>query len=160
MSPLKQISLKRKRSRGATAIEVAFVMPVFLVFMFLLIEYGHVLWVNNMLSAAVRNGARFGSTEGATNADVEQYVRNFMRGTVDPSIVEIQIKNLGTIDAGEDVPTTAMAYDELPNIELSEADSRQLFVVRAKVNFGDAAFLNFPGVDRIDLYGQAIMRHE
>lgn len=160
MSLPKRLNLKRKRSRGATAVEVAFVMPVFLVFLFMLIEYGHMMWVNNMLSAAARNGARYGSLEDATNADVEQYVRDFMRGTVDPSIVEIQIKDLGLVDSGAELPISAADYDGLPDISLDEADSRQLFAVRAKVNFGDAAFLSFPGVDNLDLYGQAIMRRE
>lgn len=151
---------RKQRRRGATAVEVAFVMPVFLVFIFVLIEYGHMLWVNNMLSAAVRNAARFGCTEGATNDDVERYIADFMLGTVDPDVINIQIKNGGVFDTDAENPATPQDFEDLPDIDLDSAESRQLFIVRADLNFGDAAYLPFPGVDNIDLVGQAIMRHE
>lgn len=160
MSRFQRNSARRQSKRGATAVEVAFIMPVFLVFVFVLVEYGHMLWVNNMLSAASRNAARFGSTEGATNADVEQYIENFMRGTVDADVIEIQIKDGGVFDTDGEHPSSAQDYEDLPDIELNSAESRQLFVVRVNVNFGDAAFLPFPGVDQINLSSLSIMRHE
>lgn len=160
MGRFKRNIARRQAKRGATAVEVAFIMPIFLVFIFVLVEYGHMLWVNNMLSAASRNAARFGSTEGATNADVEQYIANFMRGTVDADVLEIQVKNGGVFDTDDEHPSSGQDFDELPDIELNSAESRQLFVVRVSLNFGDAAFLPFPGVEKINLSSQAIMRHE
>lgn len=135
-------------------------MPVFLVFVFALVEYGHLLWVDNMLTAAVRNAARFGSTEGATNDDVERYLRNFMRGTVDTDLIDIQIKDMSVLESEEPLPASASDYEDLPTVQLTEMESRELFVVRATFNFGDAAFLRFPGVDQVELVGQTIMRHE
>lgn len=151
---------RKRRRKGATAVEVAFVMPVFIVFVFILIEYGHMLWINNMLSAASRNAARLGTTEGATNAQVEQYVRNFMRGTCDTDDLQITIRDASIFDSDEEMPQSQSDFEDLPNITLDTAGTRQLFVVRVDLNFGNAAFLPFPGVDRINLFGQSIMRHE
>ena len=56
--------------------------------------------------------------------------------------------------------------DELPDLELTEAETRQLFVVRAKVPYQEVAILpvNFPLVgpflQELELAGQAFMRHE
>jgi hypothetical protein len=117
--------------------------------------------VNNLLKASSRMAARVGSNENVTTEQAENVLRNMMRSSLDESQVEIQIKDGSVYDDPEgDYPELATDYAALPDIELSEAESRQLFIVRATVNYGDVAIIPLPWWDNIVLEGQAVMRHE
>ena len=53
----------------------------------------------------------------------------------------------------------------MPSIELNNAEPRQLFMVRARINYRDVAIVpNIPYLgnflDDVTLEGQAFMRHE
>ena len=45
--------------RGATLVEYAIALSVFLVSMFAVIEFGRALWTHNALADAARRGARY-----------------------------------------------------------------------------------------------------
>jgi hypothetical protein len=117
------------------------------------------------MRSACRQAARLGSTEGQSTADVEARVEQILSGAVDPNNVEIFVKNAGSYDQGG-IPSGGEGIEALPDIELSAAESRQLFLVRAKVNYQDVAILpiDIPYLGQflknITLEGQAFMRHE
>ena len=52
--------------------ETALVMPVYLLFIFVLLEFGHAMMVNNTIRSACRDGARIGTVEGTTTEMVQQ----------------------------------------------------------------------------------------
>ena len=60
----------RKNERGATLVEFAIGVTVFLTAMFAVLEFGRVLWVHNALTDAARRGARYATMHSA--ADVDQ----------------------------------------------------------------------------------------
>jgi Flp pilus assembly protein TadG len=62
---------RHTRSRGQALVEFALVLPIFLLLVFGLFDLGRVVYVNNALSEAAREGARWGSVQGrsATAAD-------------------------------------------------------------------------------------------
>lgn len=150
--------------RGTTVVETALVLPVFLLFVLGLIELGHAQMVKNVLRSACRQAARIGSTEGNTTAEVQQRVVDVLGAAVDTDLVEIFVRDASSFDDGN--PTTDGAeLEALPSLELSDAEPRQLFLVRAKVNYSDIAIVpNIPYLgsflDEIVLEGQAFMRHE
>ena len=156
---------RRDRSRrGTIAVETALVLPVFLLFMLGLIELAHAQMVKHVLRSACRQAARVGSTEGKTTADVKARVNQVLGGSVNPDVVEIFVKDASSFDAGQ-ATTSSRSLEALPNIELGEAVPRQLFMVRAKVNYNDVAIVphipilgNF--LEHVVLEGQAFMRHE
>jgi hypothetical protein len=151
--------------RGTTVVETALVLPVFLLFVLALIELGHAQMVKHVLRGACRQAARIGSTEGNSTADVRQRALNVLSSCMDPELVEVFVKNAGAYDAGGTPPESGSELEDLPDIELSDAEPRQLFLVRAKVNYEDIAIVpNIPGLgaflDELVVEGQAFMRHE
>lgn len=150
----------RDGRRGTTIVEMAFVLPVFLFFVFALIEFGHAQMVNNVLRSACRAGARLGSTQGQTATSVESHVRQVLSGAVDVNAVEVFVKDGSSFDAGASVPTQQSGFEALPDVNLQDAEPRQLFLVRAKVNYNDIALVPMPFMSGVVLQGQAFMRHE
>jgi hypothetical protein len=149
---------------GTTVVETALVLPVFLLFVLGIIELGHAQMVKNVLRSACRQAARMGCTEGTTTADVEQRVYEVLESVVEPGEVEVFVKNAAVYDEGG-APANSSELESLSNIELSDAEPRQLFLVRAKINYNDIAIVpNIPYLgsylDDVVLEGQAFMRHE
>jgi Flp pilus assembly protein TadG len=66
----------RRGQRGVTTVEAAIVLPVFILVLIGLIEFGIVLHTNIILQNASREGARFGAL-GSSKTDIEQRVRDF-----------------------------------------------------------------------------------
>jgi len=145
---------------GATIVETALVMPVFFMFVFAIIEFGHATMINNVLKNATRTAARWGSATGATTAEVEQYTRERMGGAVDPSLVTIQIKDASQFDSGGDAPTSSEDFQAMPDIELEDAEPRQLFMVRASIPYGNVSLIPQPWLGSVLLSGETFTRHE
>lgn len=152
--------------RGTTVVETAIVLPVFLLFMLGIIEFGHAHLVKNILRSACRASARLGSTEGNTTAIVEARLREELGSVINPNRVSVFVKDASVYDQGGDAPTSGQALEALPDIELGDAEPRQLFLVRARVNYNDVAVLpmSIPYLGNylsdLVLEGQAFMRHE
>jgi len=75
---LKRSILRPRRSRGQALVEFALVIPLLLLLIFGLIDLGRAVYVNNSLSEAAREGARWGSVQArsATNTtrqDIADY---------------------------------------------------------------------------------------
>jgi Flp pilus assembly protein TadG len=158
---MKRVNVRRRRvSQGTTLVETAFILPVFLTFVFGILAFGHAQMVVNSIQGATRTAARYGATEGISSAQAEARVRQVMSGGVDPVLVTVQIKDASAYDNGGIFPTSASAMAALPNIELKTAESRQLFMIRASVNYNDVAIVPVHWLDGVQLSGQAFMRHE
>lgn len=150
----------RRRRRGATAVEVAVIMPVFILFVLAIVEIGHAIMLNNMVKAAARNAARFGSTEGVTSEQVADKLRFFMKSSMDTSHIDIVVKDASIFDSDATLPATPEEFENLPPVEVFDLESRQLYAVRASIQYDDVAFLRLPYFNNIVLTGQAFMRHE
>jgi Flp pilus assembly protein TadG len=98
----KKFPLRSSRN-GATLVEVAFVFPLCLLFMFGIYEYGRFVMVRQLLDNAAREGARFAvvnTQDGKTTADVQNVVDQRLGGQ------GIQLDN----------------YDKTTNIQVYAAD--------------------------------------
>jgi Flp pilus assembly protein TadG len=160
------LQYRRPRTRrGTTIVETALVLPVFLLFVLGLIELGHAMMVSNVLRSACRQAARIGSTEGNSTADVQAKTLEVLGSAVDPSLVTVYVKDASSFDSSSSPDTSGSALESMPNLELTNAEPRQLFMVRAKVRYEDIAivpnipFLG-PFLDNVVVKGQAFMRHE
>lgn len=150
----------RMQRRGATVVEMAIVLPTFFTFVFGIIQFGHAMWVNNLIRNAVRESARFGSTEGVTTAEVEASIRSLLAGVVAPEALTIEIRDASSYDQQPDQERDWDTIGALPEIELFAANPRQLFVVRAAANLEDVALIRLPFPDGVMLCGESFMRHE
>jgi len=143
-----------------SVVEVAFVMPVFLLFIFFIMQFGHAYMVRNMLSAACRNAARLGSTSGITTEDASQRALQILSPVAPADEISLLVKDASMIDAGESIPESYDGCSSLSDIELSAAAPRQPFLIRAQVRYGDVAFIVMPGFADLSIVGQAVTRHE
>ncbi|MFM2096444.1 MAG: hypothetical protein RIS70_3568 [Planctomycetota bacterium] len=73
--PLRKFNSRRNR-RGATAVEFAIIVPVFLLLLAGIIEFGQAFRAQHALLNAARRGGRAASLTGSTNAAVTTTVRN------------------------------------------------------------------------------------
>ena len=64
--------------RGSAAIEFAFILPVFLLFIFGIIELGYVLWGDSSLKYGATYGARYAFVHPTSSA---QTIQNFALST-------------------------------------------------------------------------------
>jgi len=156
-SPLLRAPSER---RGTTTIEAAFVLPVFFFLVLAIIEFGHAQMVINVMQSACRNGARLGSTEGTTTQNVEDRVHEMLGAAFETEPVSLYVLDAGVYDSGGTPPSSSSEIEALDPIELSDADPRQLFVVRATVPYNDIALVPMPFMSGVVLDGQAFMRHE
>ncbi len=148
-----------RNRRGTSIVETAVVLPVFLLFLLAIFEFSHAQLINNLLASGCRNAARLGSVDGTTTADVTAHIEQVLGSAVPPDALTTFVKDASSVDTGAN-PDTAAAVEALPNIELSEAESRQLFVVRASVPYNSIAIVPNPFLNSVTLDAQAFIRHE
>lgn len=97
-------------TRGITALETAFVLPVLLLFIFGILEYGMVFMAENVLENATNNGSRTGKTGYADkNISREQTILNSIyartAGFLDPHKIKMTTKVYKAFgDIGEPEP--------------------------------------------------------
>ncbi len=72
-------ALRNKRT-GAAAVEFAIVLPVFVLLVFGMIEYGRMVMVQQVITNASREGARQAVLDGATSAAVQTAVTSYLTG--------------------------------------------------------------------------------
>jgi Flp pilus assembly protein TadG len=153
---------RRRRSvrRGTAAVEAAFVLPVYLLLLLGIAEFGHAQLVINLLNSACRNGARIGSTEGTVNQNIVDRVKQTVGTAVPQTKITVYVKDASVYDSGNPTPTTDAELEALPDLEVSDAEPRQMFVVRAKVAYNDICLVPMPFLRNVVLDAQAFMRHE
>ncbi|NOZ39552.1 MAG: pilus assembly protein [Planctomycetes bacterium] len=146
--------------QGTTLVETAFVLPVLFFFLFAIIEFGHAQLVNNMLNKACRAGARIGSVEGTSSADVVAQVNQTMAPVIDSGDLTVFVNDASVFDSGGTPPADGAAVEALPSVEVSDVEPRQMFVIRARLYYNDIALVPMPFMDGVELNSQAFMRHE
>lgn len=84
--------LRRARDpSGSVAVEFALLLPVYIAFMFGIIEYGRMIWIRNSMEFATEQAARYGAiTSGATTATIITYAGTQLIG-IDSSTVTFTV---------------------------------------------------------------------
>jgi Flp pilus assembly protein TadG len=148
-----------QQRRGTSAVEVALTLPIFIMFLAALMEFGHVFMVSHMLKAAAKSGARYGSTPGVTTADVEARVQQIVASAINVNKATVLVKDAAVFDTSGVSPTT-INYNTLPAIELSSTDQGHIYVVQVSVPYNQVALLPPFWVKNRTVKGQSAMRHE
>lgn len=144
--------------RGATIVEMAVVAPVFAVFLAAIMEFGHAFLVVGTLNAAAKQAARHGAVEGISTSETVAKANAILGAALDTTDTTVLVKDASVFDA-ETLPEV-IEYDDLPNIELLNADRRQLYVVRISVDYNDVVLMPPFWAKDVHLTGQSVMRHE
>jgi Flp pilus assembly protein TadG len=144
---------------GTTLVEMALVLPVFFLFVFAIIEFGHAYLVIGTMTAAVKKAARLGAADGVTTQQVVDEVEAILGSAIDLSNATIMVKDGSAFDVA-DVDASSISYSELPDIEIEYAEDTQLFVVRIEVPYDDVALLPPFWAGDLTLHSESVMRHE
>lgn len=62
---------RRARNRGQGLVEFAFVLPIFLLMLFAIIDIGRVVWANDSLANAAREAARYAIVHGGSETTTD-----------------------------------------------------------------------------------------
>jgi hypothetical protein len=138
---------------------MAMVMPAFLLFLFAIIEFGHAMMVRAVLQAAARDGARIGSVGDMTTAGVLAYVDQRLASALDAGAATVAVRDAGAFDNPEKV-AAGIDLDNLPTIELADAESRQLYIVRISIAYEDVAILPPFWTTGLQIQADSVIRHE
>jgi Flp pilus assembly protein TadG len=149
-----------RQRRGTAVVETALVLPVYLLLLLGIAEFGHAQLIVNLLNSATRNAARVGSTEGTDNADVTAKVQATVGTAVPVGKISIYIKNASVFDGSGTTPSSDSALESMPDVNVSTLDPREMFMVRVKVAYNDIALVPVPFLRGMTLDAQAFMRHE
>ena len=89
---MKLLRRTEDRSRGQALVEFALVFPILALLIFGLVDFGRVVYTQNAISQAAREGARWGSVQARSATDIpgiEDYTVEVMSG-VSPDRVTVE----------------------------------------------------------------------
>ena len=131
------------RRRGAAAVEMAMVLPVFITVVLGLIEVGRGIMVAQLMSNAAREAARLAVVDGSTNSTVSDAAKNFLAGAANVSAGDVTV-NITTAGGGS----------------VSAAQPRELITVNVSLPFSKVSWLPPKYLAGKSLSATAAMRHE
>lgn len=140
----------RNRRRGAAMVEMALVLPVFVMIALGIIEFGRALWVANMVTNAAREASRSAVLDGSSNSAVTQAARDFLTSTL----------KVGSNDVSVTITVTPATGNPNPANECGNAHTRDLVEVAISVPFNKVALVQGDYLVGKKLIGRAAMRHE
>lgn len=144
---------------GVVLVEFALVVSVFAIFLAGIVEFGHAYMVIGTLNMAAKRAARMGAVKDSTNDAVTTRATQILSKSINVAHAEILLKDASIFD-DPNVDPAAISYDSLPDINLQDAEERQLFLVRVKVPYEDVALIPPFWVKNMTLTGMSVMRHE
>lgn len=138
------------RRRGASAVEMALVLPVFLVVILGIIEFGRAMMVSNLITNAARQAGRMSTLEGTTNAEVTAYINNFLSQSVGATGASASTTiSISPADGNAD-----------PENEIGNAGSGDLITIKVQVPFNDVALIPGSYLAGRNLTATIMMQHE
>ncbi len=135
------------------------IMPVFFLMLFAIVEFGHAMMIRTLLISTAKDAARMAAVGEVTTQSIEEYIESRLDKAMDSAVATIWIKNAAVFDD----PTNDMSsfdIDDLPDIELSTAESRQLFIIRISVPYEGVALLPPFWTTGLTITGDSVIRHE
>ena len=133
-------------------VEMALVLPVFLMLIMGIIEFGRAMMVSNLVTNAAREGARMAVLDGSTNAEVQTAVQTFLQGAIS--------SNLTTSDIGITITVTPAPGNPNPANVLANTSPRDLIAVQVALPFNKVALIPGKYLAGKTLTGSSAMRHE
>lgn len=148
MRPVRQPSLPSRR--GAAAVEMAIVLPVFFMVVMGIVEFGRAMMVGQLVTNGARYGARISAFDGSTNTDVTTSVKTFVSNTVGVPASDVNVDI--AVDPGPGNPD--------PADNLSAAMAKDVCKVTVRIRFDKVGYLAGRYLSAAELKGICVMRHE
>ncbi|MDA1251585.1 MAG: TadE/TadG family type IV pilus assembly protein [Planctomycetota bacterium] len=145
------MKLIRKRDRrGAAVVEMAMVLPIFVMVVLGIVEFGRAMMVGQMVTNAAREATRLAIVDGSSNSSVTAWVESFLNDTLGVNASDVNV--VITVDPapGND--------DPLDKIE--DAQARDLVTIKVDVPFDKVSYIPGDYLSGKKLKAQSAMRHE
>ena len=136
--------------RGAAAVEMAIVLPIFFMVVMGIVEFGRAMMVGQLVTNAARHGAREAAIDGATNASVTSAVKSFVSSSAGVPAADVTVDIVVDPGAGNPDPVDI----------LSNALAKDICKVSVKVPYNKVAYVAGRYLAGKELKGTCIMRHE
>jgi len=156
---MQRIRLGQRTRRGTALVEFAVVLPVFLTFVFSLVEFGHYFMVRNALVTIAQRAARIGASDGSSTADIRARAEESVNAVIGINNATVLVKDASIFDQPGFDPEN-IDYADLPDMEVANARPTDMFLVRIEVDYDDVAVLPPKFVGNVTLVGQSAMRRE
>jgi Flp pilus assembly protein TadG len=140
----------RVRRCGASAVELAVILPVFLMLVMGIIEFGRAMMVSQLVTNGARHGARLSVLDGSDNAAVRNSIETFLVDAVgiEPGDADIKIE------------ITPGPGNSDPAGELALATAKDLVTIKVSVPYEKIGYVTGSYLSGTQLIGQCTMRHE
>jgi Flp pilus assembly protein TadG len=136
--------------RGAAVVEMAIVLPVFLLIVLGIVEFGRAMMVGQLLTNGARHGARRAIVDGVSNTEVEQDIEDFLTQALNVPASALQVT----------IEVEPAAGNPDPNDVLAVARPKDLVKVHVAVPYDQVAYVSGKFLSGTNLQGQCAMRHE
>lgn len=140
----------RSERRGVAAVEMALVLPIFMVVSLGIVEYGRALMAANMVTNAAREGGRIAGKDGSTNTDVQNAVTSFLTNSLSVAPNKVTVN----------ITITPAAGNPNPQNQCANARLKDLITVEAKVPFSAVSLIPASYLKTVVLSGRSHMLHE
>ena len=124
-------NVKSRKRVGAAAVEMAVVMPFFVMVVLGIVELGRAMMVSQMLTNAAREATRLAIVDGSSNTSVKQSVESFLNKAIGVSASDLIVTV--TVD-----PATG---NEDPHDKIEDAQMRDLVTVGGEVPFDKGSYI-------------------
>lgn len=136
------------KRQGTAVVELAIVLPIFLLLIFGMVELGRAFMVQHLLSEASRMGARKAIVEGASKSEIKDAVKNFCAST------------LGTAEKEIDVDIEVLKFDDDEHTNFSDAKSGDMCSVTVSIRFDKVSLLPAMFLKNSQLTNTSVMERE
>ncbi len=133
-------------------VEMALVLPLFLMLVLGIIEFGRAMMIANLVTNAAREGARMAVLDGSTNTAVSSAVVTFLQSAAG--------RGISSADISVTITVVAAAGNPDPANNVANATSRDLITVNVQLPFNKVALIPGDYLKGKQLMGQSAMRHE
>lgn len=138
--------------RGAVMVEMALVLPLFVMLVLGIIEFGRAMMIANLVTNAAREGARMAVLDGSSNSEVTNTIQTFLKSAVSNSLT--------AGDMSVTITVTPAPGNPNPANNIANASARDLVTVKVQVPFNKVALIPGKYLAGKQLTGQSAMRHE
>jgi Flp pilus assembly protein TadG len=135
---------------GTALVELALVFPIFLAITLGIVEFGRAMMVGQLVTNSAREGARRAIIDGATNADVETSIKDFLNQSMGAQASDVTVTITIVPAAGNTNPAN--------NIALSH--SKDTIEVKVEVPFTEVSYVKGKYLEGTKLTGKSSMRRE
>lgn len=141
---------KRSDRRGAAVVEMAMVLPIFMMVVLGIVEFGRAMMVGQMVTNAAREATRLAIVDGSSNTSVTTWVESFLNDSLSVSASDITVTI--TVDPAPG--------NEDPQDKIEDAQTRDLVTIKVEVPFDKVSYIPGDYLSGKNLKAISAMRHE